>query len=148
MKSKFYRLYVPCREADIEIKDRIVLVSGDSGTGKTLVFNGFKQIQYTDNNIVCIDSYRVAQTNERIYNIIKKSRPGCLVVIDNADLLLTKRLKEYIVNDKQRYYLIFGRNVDGLQINPYRYAIMQDTGKKFVLDYEYIHDREFKNMLP
>ena len=38
-------------------------------------------------------------------------------MIDNADLLLDDRMREYIAHDKNNQYIIIGRNPKGLLLN-------------------------------
>jgi hypothetical protein len=81
----------------IDFKDKINMIKGDSGTGKTYLFNviyGYCSV----NNIPCayIDYKMVASNNEDL--IFEHCKNKKLILLDNADLYLTSDLFNKLKN--------------------------------------------------
>lgn len=93
--------------------DRISILLGDSGTGKTFLYKA-------------IDSYRIANNlpivlfNNRTFKFHEMLREvnNSLVIIDHAEEILSYEDKMFINLHKNCQYLIIGRNYEGLFINP------------------------------
>ena len=81
---------------------------GDSGTGKSVAFSILQEAASTDDRII-----PVSYVSKDIENLIR-NQTGKLIVVDNADVLLTDELRKYIAFDSQNQYLIFGRNPKNL----------------------------------
>lgn len=90
--------------------NNLTLLTGPSATGKTVVFLCIKECTALNPSIVCFN-YLDYQRN--IYEILKQTR-GKLIVIDNADILLTDEARKYISTDGNNQYLIIGRNPKNL----------------------------------
>lgn len=88
----------------------ITFIIGDSGTGKSAVFSFVKELAVKDNRIRC---FNYLDKNIGYKSIIKKSK-GKLFIIDNADLLLDDKTRQYIALDTMNQYVIIGRNPTGL----------------------------------
>lgn len=95
---------------DFSLSNNIVLIMGDSGTGKSVVFTILQEAASDDDRIIPI-SY----LNKDIENQIR-SQSGKIIVVDNADVVLTDELRKYITFDSRNQYIIIGRNPRNLMI--------------------------------
>lgn len=95
---------------DFSLSNNIVLIMGDSGTGKSVVFTILQEAASDDDRIIPI-SY----LNKNIENQIR-SQSGKIIVVDNADVVLTDELRKYITFDSRNQYIIIGRNPRNLMI--------------------------------
>ena len=67
---------------DLEFDDRITLVGGDSGTGKTVLYEMLEDIRLTDEyKAIKLFNYK----SENMKESLMKCR-DCFIVIDNADI--------------------------------------------------------------
>lgn len=98
---------------NLEFDDRITLVGGDSGTGKTVLYEMLEDIRLTDEyKAIKLFNYK----SDRFLESIKQCR-NCFVVIDNADILINDDIRRYItfclkiwkeVKQMMRTYLVTG----------------------------------------
>ena len=94
------------------LNSRIVVIRGESGSGRTFLFNTWKAYAVSRRNNILFFNYTTAQD---LYNVLQSKR-DCLFVIDNADILLTDELRAYIAQDLTNQFVIIGRCVDGLGV--------------------------------
>ena len=80
---------------DFEFTSNITILTGDSGTGKTASFSFIKECMVLNPDII-------------------KKASGKLIVVDNADVLLSDDVRKYIALDDKNQYLIIGRNPKNL----------------------------------
>lgn len=128
----------------LELDENLTIINGDSGVGKTLLFNYFdRQRSYLKRNIYCFNAKyidNISRLESKKTNIIEdklKSIRGAIIVIDNADVVLDKKAREYIMFDAKNTYIIFGRNISGLWVTENNIAsLVRDKQKKIMyLDY-------------
>lgn len=99
-------------EVEIHLKDKLTLVGGDSGVGKTFIYNLLLN-RCKINEFKCeylfIDR---SFTADRIRYLID----GCcdnLIVIDNTEIILDREIKRNISRDKRNQYIIFTHSIAG-----------------------------------
>lgn len=123
------------------LDDYLTLINGDSGIGKTLLFNYFERQSLINSSYVCFNSKYVERMKKENYckGILKELRSikNSLIVIDNAETILDDDIRNYIVFDKNNTYMIFGRNVSGLWITENNIAslVRVPEKKEIYLDY-------------
>ena len=73
---------------DLVFDDRITLVGGDSGTGKTVLYEMLEDLRFTD------EYKRIKLFNYKSDNLLEtlKQCRGNFIVIDNADILLNDEI--------------------------------------------------------
>lgn len=91
---------------DFVFDSNITIVMGDSGTGKSVVFSILQEEALYDERILCISYLDLNKGIERFL----KEVSGKLIVVDNADVVLTDKLRKEIALDNRNQYLIMGRN--------------------------------------
>lgn len=88
----------------------ICFVIGDSGEGKSFLW----QILSDDSALVSyLQTYNYRDINKEIDKQIVEAK-GKLIVIDNADILLSSKLRQHIAFDTNNQYILFGRNPESL----------------------------------
>ncbi len=118
----------------LKFKSRIVVIQGDSGVGKTMLFKALKRdMLFGNNNMVCIN-YENAQPN--ILKHILKNNENKMIIIDNADILLIHEDKFKIAMDQKNQYIIFGREIDGFHLAKNEIAILRVNNNIGTLDYD------------
>ena len=118
----------------LELKDNLVLVSGLSGCGKTMLFKAVKEdATVNKKNIVCLNR-DYENDLEYIEHVIAKSHNN-LIVIDNADILLSHEMKLAISLDDNNQYLIFTQSTKGFRPSEDSFAKLIVKDKKGYLDY-------------
>ncbi len=121
-------------EVNFDFKNNITLLMGDSGVGKTLVFSILKETSVDNEKLIC---FNYLDANKDILKELKNIT-GKLVVIDNADTLLTREIRKWIVFDNKNQYLIIGRNPADLLItkeNLYQLVVIKKEEQiKFTLE--------------
>ena len=90
--------------------NNITILTGSSATGKTAVFSFIRECMAINPNILCLN---YLDYQKDIEQIIKQTKDK-LIVIDNADILLTDTARKYISLDDTNQYLIIGRNPQNL----------------------------------
>lgn len=95
---------------DFHFVNNITLLMGDSGAGKTLVFGILQELAVTDQRLLCLN---YLDTNKGIGSEIAEAC-GKLIIIDNADAILTDEMRKKIAVDKKNQYFIIGRNPKNL----------------------------------
>ena len=92
----------------LSFDDRITLVGGDSGTGKTVLYNMLEDLRLTEQyHAIKLFNYKSDQVVENI----KKCR-NCFIVMDNADILINDELRKFINFEFSNQYMLFLRNCD------------------------------------
>jgi hypothetical protein len=95
-------------EVDFIFTNNITILIGNSGTGKSVSFSFLLESKSEDDRLLCLN-YTDIKSN--IKEILEEAE-GKLIVIDNADVLLTNEMRRFIAFDARNQYLIIGRNID------------------------------------
>ena len=103
---------------DLIFDDRVTLVGGDSGTGKTVLYEMLEDLRFTDE-----------------YKRLKQCR-GNFIVIDNADILLNDEIRRFINFEFSNQYMLFSRNCDGLNVSDKSFKILKVEGNRITLEEE------------
>ena len=100
-------------DVDLTFENNITFINGDSGVGKSALFSFIQEMTTEDKEIRC---FNYLDKNKNYKSAIKLSK-GKLFVIDNADLLLDNKMRQYIATDTENQYVIIGRNPEGLMLD-------------------------------
>ena len=103
---------------DLTFDDRITLVGGDSGTGKTVLYEMLEDIRLTDE-----------------YKAIKQCRDS-FIVIDNADCLINDDVRRFINFELSNQYMLFLRNCDGLNVSDKSFKVLKFDNNRITLEEE------------
>lgn len=112
-------------EIDLAFSERISVLVGDSGSGKTFLYKALDDYRMATGSPIILLNNRTYKFHETLRDI-----NDCLVVIDHAEQLLTYEDKMFINQHKNCQYLIIGRNFEGLFINPLNLLSIDKQGNK------------------
>lgn len=114
------------------VRNRIILVGGDSGTGKTVLYEMLEDVRLTEQyNAIKLFNYK----SENMKENLKKCR-DCFIVIDNADILIDDDIRRFINFEFSNQYMLFSRNCDGLNVSDKSFKILQLDDNKITLQDE------------
>lgn len=128
-KLKF--IYMDILDVNIELKQNYTVLNGDSGTGKTYLYEIINQYASENNrkDIICINLDNVNSENiEFIINKIKNSK-NSIIFVDQADSLFMRaeELKDYISRDRNNYYIIVSKTFARLYTEWAKPVITEDS---------------------
>ena len=118
---------------DLEFDDRITLVGGDSGVGKTVLYEMLEDIRLTDEyKAIRLFNYR----SDDFQEAIKQCRDS-FIVVDNADNLINDEVRKFINFELSNQYMLFLRNCDGLNVSDKSFKVMKvNNNNKITLEEE------------
>ena len=117
---------------DLVFDDRITLVGGDSGTGKTVLYDMLEDLKQTEEyNAIKLFNYK----SEDVLEKLKQCRNN-FVVIDNADILMDDEVRQFINFEFSNQYMLFLRNCDGLNVSDKSFKVMKFEGNMITLEEE------------
>lgn len=117
---------------DLSFDDRITLVGGDSGTGKTVLYEMLEDLKLTDEyHAIKLFNYK----SENILESLEKCRSN-FIVIDNADILIDDEIRRFINFECSNQYMLFLRNCDGLNVSDKSFKILKLKDNKITLEEE------------
>lgn len=97
-------------QINFQFQNNITLLLGDSGIGKTVIFSILQELAVEYDKLLCINYLDI---NKNIFKLLKDTK-GKLIIVDNADILLTDDIRKWIAFDCNNQYLIIGRNPKNL----------------------------------
>lgn len=117
---------------DLAFDDRITLVGGDSGTGKTVLYEILEDLRLTDEyKMIKLFNYK----SDNLLESIKKCRNN-FIVIDNADILIDDDIRRFINFEFSNQYMLFLRNCDGLNVSGKSFKVLKLEDNKITLEEE------------
>lgn len=117
---------------DLEFDDRITLVGGDSGVGKTVLYEMLEDIRLTDEyKAIRLFNYR----SDDFQEAIKQCRDS-FIVVDNADNLINDEVRKFINFELSNQCMLFLRNCDGLNVSDKSFKVMKFDNNKITLEEE------------
>ena len=117
---------------DLVFEDRITLVGGDSGTGKTVLYEMLEDLKLTDEyHAIKLFNYK----SENILENLEKCRNN-FIVIDNADILIDDDIRRFINFEFSNQYMLFLRNCDGLNVSDKSFKVLKLEDNKITLEEE------------
>lgn len=137
MVLEHYANRVGNKRFNVSFRDRLTVVMGDSGTGRTLLWMKLASESAFRDDIVCFNY----TTKVDILHEIKK-RSNTLFVFDNADIILTPEIKRYIQDDESNQYILFGRDTDDLKLAAINIAELVVIGDEIKLNYFMMPDNK------
>lgn len=96
---------------DLELDANLILISGDSGIGKSFVWQIFDNDRALDDRLETLNYKDLKDAKQKI-----QAYKGKLIIIDNADILLDDEIRKHIAFDTDNQYIIFGRNPEYLYV--------------------------------
>ena len=117
---------------DLVFDDRITLVGGDSGTGKTVLYEIFEDLRLTDEyKAIKLFNYK----SDNLLETIKQCRDS-FIVIDNADILITDEVRRFINFEFSNQYMLFLRNCDGINVSDKSFKVLKLDNNRITLQEE------------
>jgi predicted ATPase len=117
---------------DLEFDDRITLVGGDSGTGKTVLYEMLEDIRLTDEyKSIKLFNYK----SDNLIESIKQCRDS-FIVVDNADILINDEVRRFINFEFSNQYMLFLRNCDGLNVSDKSFKVLKFDNNRITLEEE------------
>ena len=117
---------------ELSFDDRITLVGGDSGTGKTVLYEMLEDLKLTDEyHAIKLFNYK----SEELAENLKKCRNN-FIVIDNADILINDDIRKFINFETSNQYMLFLRNCDGLNVSDKSFKELKMDNNRITLEEE------------
>ena len=126
-----------CPEADpfsydLVFDDRITLVGGDSGTGKTVLYEILEDLRLTDGyKRIKLFNYK----SDKFLESIKQCKDS-FIIIDNADILIDDDIRKFINFEFSNQYMLFLRNCDGLNVSDKSFKVLKLDNNRITLEEE------------
>ena len=115
---------------DLVFDDRITLVGGDSGTGKTVLYEMLEDLRLTDEyKAIKLFNYK----SDDLLESMKQCRDR-FIVIDNADILIDDEVRRFINFDFSNQYMLFLRNCDGLNVSDKSFKVLKLDNNRITLE--------------
>ncbi len=117
---------------NLEFDDRITLVGGDSGTGKTVLYEMLEDLRLTDEyKDIKLFNYKSDNFSESI----EQCRDS-FIVVDNADNLINDEVRRFINFEPSNQYMLFLRNCDGLNVSDKSFKVLKFDNNMITLEEE------------
>lgn len=117
---------------DLVFDDRITLVGGNSGTGKTVLYEVLEDLKLTDEyKAIKLFNYK----SDNLLESIKQCRDS-FIVIDNADILINDDIRRFINFEFSNQYMLFLRNCDGLNVSDKSFKVLKLDNNRITLEEE------------
>ena len=117
---------------DLVFDDIITLVGGDSGTGKTVLYEMLEDLRLTDEyKAIKLFNYK----SDNLLETIKQCRDS-FIVIDNADILIDDDIRRFINFESSNQYMLFLRNCDGLNVSDKSFKVLKLDNNRITLEEE------------
>lgn len=117
---------------DLIFDDRITLVGGDSGTGKTVLYGMLEDLRMVEQyRAIKLFNYKTDGFFEQLTQC--KNR---FIVIDNADILINDEVRRFINFEFSNQYMLFLRNCDGLNVSDKSFRVMKLYNNRVTLEEE------------
>lgn len=117
---------------DLMFDDRITLVGGDSGTGKTVLYEMLEDLRFTDEyKAIRLFNYK----SDNLIENMKRCR-NCFIVVDNADILIDDAIRKFINFEFSNQYMLFSRNCDGLNVSDKSFKELKLENNRITLEEE------------
>ena len=117
---------------DLEFDDRITLVGGDSGTGKTVLYEMLEDIRLTDEySSIKLFNYK----SDDLLGTIRQCKDS-FIVVDNADNLMNDDVRRFINFEVSNQYMLFLRNCDGLNVSDKSFKVLKFDNNRITLEEE------------
>lgn len=117
---------------DLMFDDRITLVGGDSGTGKTVLYEMLEDLRLTDEyKAIKLFNYK----SDNLLESLKHCRDS-FIVIDNADILINDEIRKFINFEFSNQYMLFLRNCDGLNVSDKSFKVLHLNDDRITLEEE------------
>ena len=97
---------------DLEFDDRITLVGGDSGTGKTVLYEMLEDLRLTN-------EYKAI----KLFNY-------------KSDNLINDEIRRFINFEPSNQYMLFLRNCDGLNVSDKSFKVLKFGNNRITLEEE------------
>lgn len=115
---------------DLVFDDRITLVGGDSGTGKTVLYEMLEDLKLTDEyKMIKLFNYK----SDNLLESMKQCRDS-FIVIDNADILIDDETRRFINFEFSNQYMLFSRNCDGLNVSDKSFKVLKLDNNRITLE--------------
>ena len=117
---------------DLVFDDRITLVGGDSGSGKTVIYEILEDLRLTDEyKAIKVFTYK----SDHLFDSIIQCRDS-FIVMDNADILMNDETRKFINFEFSNQYLLFSRNCDGLNVSDKSFKVLKLDHNRITLEEE------------
>lgn len=117
---------------ELVFDDRITLVGGDSGTGKTVLYEMLEDLRLTDAyHAMKLFNYKTDNAEESL----ERCRNN-FIVMDNADILINDDMRKFINFEFSNQYMLFLRNCDGLNVSDKSFKVLKLEKNKITLEEE------------
>ena len=117
---------------DLIFDERITLVGGDSGTGKTVLYEIFEDLRLTDQyKAIKLFNYK----SDNLLDAVKQCRDN-FIVLDNADILINDEIRRFINFEFSNQYMLFLRNCDGLNVSDKSFKVLKLEDNRITLEEE------------
>lgn len=118
---------------ELSFDDRVTLVRGNSGTGKTYMYNILSDLRLTEKyNKIKLFNYKT----DNFHEMLAKCQDS-FIVIDNADILLNDEDKLFINFNLSNQYMLFLRNCDGLNLSANSFTTLEKKNNVLSLKKEF-----------
>ena len=117
---------------NLEFDDRITLVGGNSGTGKTVLYEMLEDLRLTNEyKAIKLFNYKSDNFSEAV-----KQCKDNFIVIDNADILINDEIRRFINFQFSNQYMLFLRNCDGLNVSDKSFKVLKLEDNRITLEEE------------
>lgn len=117
---------------DLVFDDRITRVGGDSGTGKTVLYEILEDLRLTNEyKAIKLFNYK----SDEFLETMKRCRDN-FIVIDNADILINDDIRKFINFEFSNQYMLFLRNCDGLNVSDKSFKVLKLDNNRITLEEE------------
>lgn len=107
----------------LTFSSRIILVRGDSATGKTYLYQMLEDVKFLPGyGNIRLFNYKSENFHKELHQCKNK-----FIVIDNADILLTDEDKRFINFEKSNQFMLFMRNCDGLNLTRDSFTVLDEN---------------------
>ena len=119
---------------ELELKSRLTLMNGDSGTGKTFLYKLMLDKARAEKDSRFIFFNHMVPDKKYIKSEILTHKDK-IFVVDDADIILDKELKSLISVNTSNQYIIFTHSIDGYTLGKKNIAVLKIKNNKGVLEY-------------